>query len=103
MVYDRRKVLGLKRSTLSAGLRLRRVGTIGSLAVLALPCCALSEAAARVVQYRGMRVVVPASWRVYRLSPGSRTCVRFDRHALYLGRPSSQQRCPAHAVGRTEA
>ena len=30
-------------------------------------------------------------------------CVRFDRHAVYLGAPSAQQRCPAHAVGRTEA
>jgi hypothetical protein len=29
--------------------------------------------------------------------------VRFNRHALYLGAPSAQQRCPAHAAGRTEA
>jgi hypothetical protein len=29
--------------------------------------------------------------------------VRFDRHALYLGTPSREERCPAHAVGRTEA
>jgi hypothetical protein len=29
--------------------------------------------------------------------------VRFNRHAVYLGRPSAQQRCPAHAAGRTEA
>jgi Domain of unknown function (DUF1906) len=30
-------------------------------------------------------------------------CVRFNRHAVYLGTPTSDQRCPAHAVGRTEA
>jgi glycoside hydrolase-like protein len=30
-------------------------------------------------------------------------CVRFDRHAVYLGQPSPDQRCPAHAVGHTEA
>ena len=30
-------------------------------------------------------------------------CVRFDRHAVYLGAPTAQERCPAHAVGRTEA
>jgi hypothetical protein len=29
--------------------------------------------------------------------------VRFDRHALYLGVPGTEERCPAHAVGRTEA
>jgi hypothetical protein len=36
-----------------------------------------------------------------RLRP--RTCVRFDRHALYFGTPSSVQQCPTNAVGRTEA
>jgi hypothetical protein len=30
-------------------------------------------------------------------------CVRFNRHAVYLGRPGPTQLCPAHAVGRTEA
>jgi hypothetical protein len=29
--------------------------------------------------------------------------VRFDHHAVYLGRPSADQRCPAHLAGRTEA
>jgi hypothetical protein len=29
--------------------------------------------------------------------------VRFNRQALYVGVPSANQRCPAHAVGRTEA
>ena len=30
-------------------------------------------------------------------------CVRMDREAVYLGRPSPRQRCPAHAVGRRRA
>ncbi|MBV9820425.1 MAG: DUF1906 domain-containing protein [Solirubrobacterales bacterium] len=60
-------------------------------------------AGARVVSYRGVRLNVPAGWPVYRLGPRSETCVRFDRHAVYLGTPSDVQRCPAHAVGRTEA
>jgi len=29
--------------------------------------------------------------------------VRLDRHAVYLGRPSADQRCPAHAVGGPKA
>jgi hypothetical protein len=45
---------------------------------------------------------VPASWPVYDLAADPSTCVRFDRHAVYLGSPSPDQRCPAHAVGRTE-
>jgi Domain of unknown function (DUF1906) len=57
----------------------------------------------KVVRYRGYRIVVPASWPVYHLRSDPSVCVRFDRHAVYLGQPSSDQRCPAHAAGRTEA
>jgi hypothetical protein len=30
-------------------------------------------------------------------------CIRYDRHAVYLGRPGPQPDCPARVVGRTEA
>ncbi|MDP9277067.1 MAG: DUF1906 domain-containing protein, partial [Actinomycetota bacterium] len=43
------------------------------------------------------------AWPVYELAADPSRCVRFDRHAVYLGRPGANQRCPAHAVGRTEA
>jgi hypothetical protein len=65
--------------------------------------CVAAPAAARVVHYSGVRVAVPDSWPVYKLAARPTTCVRFNRHALYLGTPSPRQRCPAHAVGRTEA
>jgi hypothetical protein len=58
---------------------------------------------AMVVEYHGARVVVPASWPVFDLRSAPTTCVRFNRHAVYLGTPASAQRCPAHSVGRTEA
>jgi Rv2525c-like, glycoside hydrolase-like domain len=58
---------------------------------------------AKVVRYRGYRVVVPVGWLVFDLAADPGVCVRFDRHAVYLGRPGSEQRCPAHSVGRTEA
>jgi len=64
---------------------------------------ASGSATVRVVRYHGYALRVPASWPVYRLTPGSQVCVRFNRHAVYLGLPSSVQRCPAQAVGRTEA
>jgi hypothetical protein len=60
-------------------------------------------AATKVVRYHGYRLVVPASWPVYNLAADPTACVRFNRHAVYLGPPSARQRCPAHAVGRTEA
>src|SRR6202000_78897 len=31
------------------------------------------------------------------------TCVRFDKHTVYLGTPGATQDCPANLVGRTEA
>src|SRR5256885_4802892 len=55
------------------------------------------------VDYQGLRITVPAGWPVYRIGPKSPECVRFDRHAVYLGPAAPEQVCPAHAVGRTEA
>ncbi|WP_345431543.1 DUF1906 domain-containing protein [Actinoallomurus vinaceus] len=55
------------------------------------------------VHYQGLRIPVPAGWEIHRLGPGSTDCLRFDRHALYLGPAGGNQRCPAHAVGRTTA
>jgi hypothetical protein len=64
---------------------------------------AATAAGARVVSYHGARFSVPAGWPVYRLARQPQTCVRFNRHAVYLGTPGAAQRCPAHAAGRTEA
>lgn len=62
-----------------------------------------ARAGPRLVRYGDRAVWVPRSWRVIDLSREPRTCVRFDRRAVYLGTPGPDQRCPAHAVGRREA
>src|SRR5438270_1870878 len=62
-----------------------------------------SAAGLRAVRYHGLTLRVPRSWPVFDLARNPNTCVRFDRHALYLGTPGLEERCPAHAVGRTEA
>jgi len=85
-----------------------RALTLGALTLWLLGCAPTSIATAspgatKVVRYHGARVVVPAGWPVYDLSSHPSVCVRFDRHAVYLGEPSPSQRCPANAVGRTEA
>jgi len=59
--------------------------------------------ATKTVRYRGAAFRVPATWPVYDLAADPATCVRFDRHAVYLGTPGADQDCPARAVGRTEA
>ncbi|MHB8691634.1 MAG: DUF1906 domain-containing protein [Solirubrobacteraceae bacterium] len=61
-------------------------------------------AASKTVAYYGLRIRVPSSWPVFRLDRNPRACVRFNRHAVYLGTPGTGERCPAAAVlGRTEA
>ncbi len=55
----------------------------------------------KVVRFAGYTIRVPASWPVYRLARDPRRCVRYDRHAVYLGQPGVNQVCPAHLVGRT--
>jgi len=72
-------------------------------AALGLVATCATAASAKVVRFHGYRLSVPAAWPVYQLARRPRTCVRFDRHAIYLGTPSSVQNCPAHAVGRTES
>ncbi len=64
---------------------------------------ALAGGARRVVRFEGHDLHVPRSWRVFNLARARRTCVRFNRRALYLGIPGGDQNCPAHSVGRTGA
>jgi hypothetical protein len=56
-----------------------------------------------VVSYRGLRLRVPTGWPIHRLDADPGRCVRFDRHAVYLGRGGADQDCPARLAGRTEA
>jgi hypothetical protein len=61
----------------------------------------LTAARLQQVRFGGYTFRVPASWPVYRLDRDPTRCVRYDRHAVYLGRPGAEQQCPAHLVGRT--
>ncbi|GAT81407.1 hypothetical protein STXM2123_2108 [Streptomyces sp. F-3] len=62
-----------------------------------------SDGDTKTVTYRGHTFTVPADWQVVDLEKNPTACVRFDRHAVYLGEPGEQQDCPARAAGRTEA
>jgi Rv2525c-like, glycoside hydrolase-like domain len=64
---------------------------------------ASAQSGDKLVRYHGYKLVVPAQWPIYNLASDPGVCVRFNRHAVYLGDPSPNQRCRAHAVGRTEA
>jgi hypothetical protein len=57
----------------------------------------------RPVMYGGYSFQVPGGWRVINLARHRRTCVRFDRHRVYLGTPARNQLCPSRIFGTTEA
>ena len=57
---------------------------------------------AKTVTFGGYAVSVPASWPVYDLTKDPRQCVRYDKHAVYLGTPGSDQYCPSSLVGRVD-
>src|ERR1700761_466892 len=83
-------------------LELALVSALAFLAAIA-PAQALAAASTKTVSFHGYRLAVPLSWPVYHLQANGTRCVRFDRHAVYLGQPSSRQQCPATPAGRTEA
>jgi hypothetical protein len=80
-----------------------RTITVLVYAVLAVWLAPGAAWARRVVSYRGVSVAVPRGWPVVDLASDPFTCVRFDRPAVYVGEPGSQQSCPAAAVGRNRA
>ncbi len=84
-------------------LGLRWMALLAWLGASTAPAAALAAPATKTLLYHRYRLVVPASWPVYHLQTDPTACVRFDRHAVYLGRPGAEQRCAAHAAGRTEA
>lgn len=58
---------------------------------------------AKTVGYLGYRFSVPRGWPVIDDTRHHNGCVRFDRHAVYLGPVSSDQSCPSRLLGTTES
>ena len=95
--------IGTVGNVCGAAVRRSAVAVVCCAAGLSAPVAALGASGSKLVRFHGYRLAVPAGWPVYRLASDRNACVRFDRHAVYLGRPGADQRCPAHAAGRTEA
>ncbi|HEU5419621.1 MAG TPA: glycoside hydrolase domain-containing protein [Streptosporangiaceae bacterium] len=79
----------------------RTTGAARTEAAAAAP--ARAGAALRRVQFQGYTFQVPAAWPVIDLARHPATCVRYDRHAVYLGSPGADQSCPSWLFGTTEA
>ncbi|MGW8505113.1 DUF1906 domain-containing protein [Streptomyces sp. CLCI03] len=86
----------------------RGLAVLAATAAVFGPATVSAQAAApasdsKAVTFQGHRFEVPADWEVVDLAADPTACVRFDRHAVYLGTPGTQQNCPSRLVGRTEA
>jgi hypothetical protein len=79
------------------------VGLLTTALLIVGAASAWARTPSSTVRFHGYRLSVPSSWPVFDLARHPSTCVRFNRHALYLGVPGHQQQCAAHAVGRTAA
>jgi hypothetical protein len=71
--------------------------------VLISSSAAAAGSQTKVVRFHGYALTVPISWPVFNLARHPSQCVRFNRHAVYLGHPGRNQACPTQAAGRTEA
>ncbi|MER7582168.1 glycoside hydrolase domain-containing protein [Kitasatospora sp. NPDC097691] len=92
----------------SHSLRAKALLTFGIAAVMTTTAVGAAAAASgdgptKSVSYQGHRFQVPRDWPVVNLDENPSDCVRFDRHAVYLGVPGTAQNCPSHLTGRTEA
>jgi hypothetical protein len=94
LLFSRRGKRGRDLAVLTAAFAIT-AGSMGTTQAAAAPDT--------VISYRGHHFTVPDSWAVVDLAASPRTCVRFDRHAVYLGTPGSTQDCPARTFGHTEA
>ncbi|MFJ7586183.1 DUF1906 domain-containing protein [Streptomyces sp. NPDC097617] len=54
--------------------------------------------AGRTLDYRGLRVTLPAHWRVVDLDENPDACVRLDLPTLYLGHAGTQAECTGRAA-----
>ena len=89
---------------LGSTVRLFRPGGLAVALALVAGVTATTSAVAegtKTVSYRGYQVTVPADWPVVDLTADPTACVRLDQPAVYLGRSTSQAKCPAHLVGRS--
>ena len=81
---------GFEMSSHATTRRVIWVGLLASVLLLAAAPLAAARSTARAVVFHGYRITVPAGWVVYDLARRPQTCVRFNRHAIYLGTPSAQ-------------
>lgn len=85
--------------TLAAVAAMAAVSLVVGTAVGTRPAGAAATAGWRSLSYGTEHFAVPSRWPVFDLARTPSTCVRFNRHAVYLGAARAAGRCPASAAG----
>ncbi|MFE1414109.1 DUF1906 domain-containing protein [Streptomyces sp. NPDC058746] len=73
---------------------------LGASLLISVPTAGAADADTRSVEYRGLRIAVPANWRVVDLDRDPRACLRLDVPTLYLGHAGTQANCTGRAAVR---
>ncbi|MEV7581139.1 DUF1906 domain-containing protein [Streptomyces erythrochromogenes] len=82
-----------------APIRTLLSGLLGAAALLIPGATATPAAAeAQTVDYHGLRLALPADWRVVDLDRNPDACLRLDLPTLYLGHAGTQGECTGRAV-----
>jgi hypothetical protein len=89
---------GLSLAAAGSGCAASRTAVVG-----AGPATAPVAGGWKQVRYEKAVLDVPAAWPVIDLASHPQECVLFNTHAVYLGHQGPDARCPARALGHTEA
>lgn len=89
----------MRRASCAAAVVVAAASLVVGTVVGARPASAASETGWRSLSYGTEHLKVPSRWPVFDLERAPATCVRFNRHAVYLGAASQAGGCPAHAMG----
>ncbi|MFD9725645.1 DUF1906 domain-containing protein [Streptomyces sp. NPDC059072] len=73
---------------------------LGASLLISVPTAGAADADTRSVEYRGLRITVPANWRVVDLDREPAACLRLDVPTLYLGHAGTQANCTGRAAVR---
>ncbi|MEU7603460.1 DUF1906 domain-containing protein [Streptomyces sp. NPDC041003] len=73
-------------------------GLLGAAALLLSVQPSLAAADRQTVDYHGLRLALPADWRVVDLDRDPGACLRLDLPTLYLGHAGTQSECTGRAV-----
>ncbi len=95
--------MGLVRRLIGASALLVAACLTAGAPAFQLPAEAATNQPAQLVAFGPVSFSVPGTWPIVDTATDPRACVRFDRHAVYLGAQQPDASCPARVAGRADS